>query len=255
MLNFAYSTINWGDTTDLAKAFAEIRETGWHAVELFGHSLDWMGTPRRLKSLLDKEGLKAATIFASVDLPASERQINLHKNKLDYAAEIGATAYGLVGAGRPRARPPTAEEIADLAHLCDEVAAYGDSVGVVTAYHPHTRCTIQYQHEIDQLVSQTKHLQLCLDVSHIALVSEDPLAHLRKYKDRLGYVHLKDWGNGDFVELGLGTIGIDFDACLKELQNQNFAGWVVLEQSLSEVSAAHSAKLNADYLAKLGYTI
>jgi len=255
MLHFAYSTINWGDTTDLAKAFAEIRDTGWHAVELFGHSLDWMGTPKRLKSLLDDNGLKAATIFASVDLPSSEKQIGIHKNKLDYAAEIGATAYGLVGAGRPRARPPTADEMSDLAKLCDEVAAYGEKVGVIAAYHPHSRCTVQYAHEIDHLMSLTQHLTLCLDVSHIALVSEAPLHHLRKYKDRLGYVHLKDWGNGDFVELGHGTLGIDFDACLKELEKQNFAGWVVLEQSLSEISAAHSAQLNSDYLTKLGYTI
>ena len=52
MLNFAYSTINWGDTCHLPSAFDEIRSTGWHAVELFAHSLEWLGTPRRMKSLL-----------------------------------------------------------------------------------------------------------------------------------------------------------------------------------------------------------
>lgn len=252
-LPFAYSTINWGDYCDLAAALGEIRQTGWHAVELFAHSLEWLGTPKRCRALLGD--LQAATIFGSVDLPASERQRTIHKNRIDYCAEIGATAYGLVGAGRPRARPPTEAEIRDLANLCDDLAEHGTAIGVAVAYHPHTRCTIQYEHEIDQLMAFTQYLTLCLDVSHIALVGEDPLTHLRKYRDRLGYVHLKDWGNGDFVELGRGTIGIDFVACLKELEQQSFKGWVVLEQSLSEESAMASAKINADFLLKQGFAI
>ena len=33
-LRFAYSTINWGTTPDLAAVATEIRESGWGAVEL-----------------------------------------------------------------------------------------------------------------------------------------------------------------------------------------------------------------------------
>ena len=251
-LRFAYSTINWGEYGDLAQMLDEIRQTGWRAVELFAHSLEWMGLPDRLKSLLGP--LAAATLFGSVELPSSERQRVIHKNRIDYCAAVGASAYGLVGAGRPRARPPTLEEVRDLAQLCDDLAAHGKTQGVTVAYHPHSRCTIQYEHEIDQLMSLTQHLTLCLDVSHIALVGEDPVAHLRKYHDRLGYVHLKDWGAGDFVEMGLGTLGLDFGACLHELERQAFGGWVVVEQSLSEVSAKHSAQINASYLKGLGYS-
>jgi inosose dehydratase len=253
MIKFAYSTINWGDTCDLRAAFDEIRQTGWGAVELFGHSLEWLGTPRRLAGLF--EGLKPATLFGSVDLPSSDRQRTIHKNRIDFCAEIGATAYGLVGAGRPRSRPPNDAEMRDLADLCDDLAAHGAALGVAVAYHPHTRCTVQYEHEIDQLMALTKHLTLCLDVSHIAVVGEDPLAHIRKYRGRIGYLHLKDWGQGDFVELGRGIINIDFAACLRELEAQQFGGWVVIEQSTSEVSARHSAELNAAYLKGLGYAI
>ncbi len=100
----------------------------------------------------------------------------------------------------------------------------------------------------DALMTETKTLTLCLDVSHIALVGEDPLAHLRKYRERLGYVHLKDWGRGEFTELGQGTLGIDFVACLRELESQQFAGWCVVEHSVSAVSTLHSAQMNAAYL-------
>lgn len=60
--------------------------------------------------------------------------------------------------------------------------------------------------EIDALMNETQVLKLCLDVSHIALVGEDPVAHLRKYRKRLGYVHLKDWVRGEFVDMGQGTL-------------------------------------------------
>jgi inosose dehydratase len=252
-LRFAYSTINWGDTCHLPTTFDEIRRTGWHAVELFAHSLEWMGTPRRMKTLLGD--LTPATLFGTVDLPSSERQLTIAKNRIDYCAEIGATAYGLVGAGRPRSRPPTDAEICELAGLCEEMAAHGANVGVTVAYHPHTRCTIQYEHEIDRMLEVTQHLTLCLDVSHVALVGEDPVVQLNKYANRLGYIHLKDWGRGDFLELGRGDIGIDFPACLRTLEAQNFKGWIVVEQSTSEVSAEHSAEINARYLTAAGYAI
>ena len=44
---------------------------------------------------------------------------------------------------------------------------------------------------------------------------------IEHYWDRLGYIHLKDWGHGKFRELGQGTIGIDFAAILADLVERN----------------------------------
>jgi inosose dehydratase len=253
VLRFAYNTINWGDTCDLAAAFAEIQQAGWKAAELFGHTLDWLGTPSHLKTTLN--GLIPATLFASVDLPSSERQRTVHKRRIEYAAEIGAENYGLVGGGRMRTRPPSAAEIHDLADLCEDLAKYSASLGVVVAYHPHTGCTVETEGEIDALMNDTQALTLCLDASHIALVGEDPVSHLRKYRARTGYIHLKDWTKGAFTEMGRGTIGIDFPAILLELEQQQFKHWVVIEQSRSDVSPFRSAQINADYLRSIGYQI
>ncbi len=99
----------------------------------------------------------------------------------------------------------------------------------------------------------TEKLTLCLDASHIALVEEDPVAHLRKYRERTSYIHLKDWARGKFVEMGQGTINIDFAAFLGELDAMSFPGWVVIEQSRSDVSPRESARVNAEYLRALGY--
>ena len=253
MMRFAYSTINWGTKCDLAAACREMRDSGWAAVELFDHSLDWLGTTDHLRGLLD--GLQVATFFGAVDVPSSREQITIHKNRIDYAALMGAEMYGLVGGGRLRWRPPTAAEYSDLAATCEELAVYAADKGIGIAYHPHTACTIETEEEIDILLNETQRTVLCLDVSHVALVDEDPVMQLRKYRERIGYVHMKDWAKGKFVELGEGSIGIDFPACLAELAAWSFEGWIVLENSRSDVSPAHSAQFNADYLRGLGYTL
>jgi inosose dehydratase len=250
-LRFAYSTINWGATCNLPAALADIRESGWGAVELFGHSLDLLGTPKSLGA--DLAGLIPATLFAGVELPDSELQRTKLRNQIRFASEIGAEAFGLVGGGRLRWRPPTMEEYAELASLCEGLAVFGRELGVIVSYHPHVACTIETSAEIDLLVNQTSELKLCLDASHIALVGEDPLSVLDTYWDRLGYIHLKDWGRGKFAELGRGTIDIDFPGILEELRRRAFTGWVVLEQSQSDVSPLESARINAAYLTGIGY--
>src|SRR5260370_17043788 len=111
-LRFAYSTINWGTKPDLAATFKDIRDIGWQAVELFDHSLDWLGTPDYLSGLLD--GLKVATSFGGVEVPVSAESMTIHKRRIDYAALFGAEMYGLVASGRFRTPPPSAHESKNL---------------------------------------------------------------------------------------------------------------------------------------------
>jgi inosose dehydratase len=175
------------------------------------------------------------------------------RHEIAYAAEVGAAHYGLIGGTRLRDRPPSAEEEASLAAFCEELARFGESVGVQVAYHPHVACTVETEAEIDRLLDATQALTLCLDISHIALVDEDPLAHWAKYGSRTSYVHLKDWARGKFVDIGDGTLNIDFAGFLAALDAVAFPGWVVVEQSRSDISPRHSAEANAAALRRLGY--
>ena len=253
MVQFAYSTINWGPTCDLPVALSEIRQTGWGAVELYQHALDWLGPPSVVREQLD--GLQVATLFGSVTLPVDERQRTTQKRRIDYAAEIGATAYGIGGGQRLRQRSPNDAEYAELSRCFEELAIYAADKGVAVSYHPHTGWTVETSEEVDRLLAGTRALRLCPDASHIALVDEDPIETLHRFWDRIGYIHLKDWARGKFVELGRGTIGIDFPTLLRDLDDRGFAGWVVIENSRSDVSPATSARINADYLTGLGHRI
>ncbi len=253
-LKFAYSTINWSTKPDLATMFAEIRAAGWQAVELFDHSLDWLGTPDSLREQLG--GLRVATLFGGLELPIDQAQIAIHKRRIDYAALFHADAYGLVGGGRLRMRPPSDAEYAALAGACEELAVHGAQHGIEIGYHPHTGCTIETGEEIDILLKHTRLTKLCLDSSHIALVEEDPVTQIRHYAQRLSYVHVKEWALGKFVELGRGRLPLlDHPAFFAALEEMKFEGWVVVENSRSDVSPAESARINAEYIRGLGYDL
>lgn len=252
-LRFAYSTINWGAQCDLPAALEDIRSTGWGAVELFGHSLDLLGTPNYLRRQLG--ALEVATLFSGIEIPNSANQLTTQHRRIEFAAEAGASSYGLVGGGRLRWRPPSDDEYTQLADICEELSVFSEEIGVGIGYHPHVGCTIETSEEIDKLVARSASTRLCLDASHIALAGEDPIPVLDRYWDRLEYVHLKDWGRGKFQELGRGTIGIDFAGILSHLVERRFSGWVVLEQSQSDLNPRESARINAEYLDNLGYDI
>jgi inosose dehydratase len=253
MLAFAYSTINWGETPDMAAMLSEIGAEGWRAVEVFAQPLNWLGPHTDLIAQLRENRLRAATFFGGVEIPGDAGQPVRHRRRIDYAAATGADTYGIAGGGRRRQSAPTADEFRALAGLLEDLAAYGADRGVEVAYHPHVGTTIETEEETDRLLDATHLLRLCLDVSHVALVGENPVRQLRRYRERLGYVHLKDWGRGNFTELGRGTIGMDFPEILGELEAWDFPGWVVVEQSRSDVSPAASLAINTAYLRDRGY--
>lgn len=123
--------------------------------------------------------------------------------------------------------------------------------GLRTVIHHHCAGYVETPAEIDQLLSLTDPslVGLVLDMGHYMFGGGDPLSALKKHRDRIWHIHFKDchpviaeksrkegWdyfksvGNGVFCELGKGSV--DFPAIVKELQKQNYSGWIVVEQDV-----------------------
>jgi inosose dehydratase len=62
-------------------------------------------------------------------------------------------------------------------------------------------------------------------------MGEDAVAQLEKYRDRLAYVHLKDWTKGKFCLMGQGSVGLDFRSIRETLNAIGYQGWVMGELS------------------------
>ena len=136
----------------------------------------------------------------------------------------------------------TTQKVAEIAR-----AAYG----LTLTFHPETDSHVQYEHQIEALLSDTDPdlISLCLDIGHHANCGGDPIAFMRKHHQRIPYVHLKTIeaavqakvraegipftpavSMGLFCEPSEGAI--DFIALRDVLREIEYDGWVTVEQDM-----------------------
>jgi inosose dehydratase len=65
--------------------------------------------------------------------------------------------------------------------------------GVQAVFHPHADSLVGTQPQVERFLADTdpESVSLCLDTGHIAYYDGDNAALVRKYPDRIGYLHLK----------------------------------------------------------------
>jgi inosose dehydratase len=68
-----------------------------------------------------------------------------------------------------------------------------DEFDVKLVFHPHADSHVDTQPRVERFLTDTDpaHVQLCLDTGHIAYCGGDNLEIIRRFPERIGYVHLK----------------------------------------------------------------
>ena len=141
--------------------------------------------------------------------------------------------------------------------------------GLRTVFHPHCAGYVETAAEVNTLMARTDPdlIGLCLDTGHYRFGGGDPIHAFDRHAARVWHVHFKDchpdiatrsrregWnyfesvGKGVFCELGRGDV--DFPAFLVALQEQDYNGWIVVEQDVlpGMGSPYESAERNLCYL-------
>jgi inosose dehydratase len=97
-------------------------------------------------------------------------------------------------AGRSGAAP----RLRDWSAMVESLAEAGDRAaarGIRAVVHPHSGGYIEFEDEIELVLEHTG-LGLCLDTGHALYAGSDPAALIRRYRERLEHVHLKDLSSG-----------------------------------------------------------
>jgi len=149
-------------------------------------------------------------------------------------------------------RAPRLED-ADWAGMMDTIRAIAtvarDEFGVRAVIHPHAGGYIEFADEIERVVRDIdpELAGLCLDTGHMAYAGMDPVAGLRRYWERLDYIHFKDIDPGVFsrvmgerirffdacgqgVMCPIGRGNIDYVAIRALLSELGYAGYITIEQ-------------------------
>jgi inosose dehydratase len=276
------------------------KQTPWDRFldELAGVGYEWLELgpygylptdPARLSDELDRRGLTVAGgtmhgesgLHRRGDWPAIEA-------KTRKVAELTAAVGGrhLVFVPVPGYRDDTTgaylepaeltgEEWTTMVRAADELGRIvaGD-YGVALQFHPHADSHVETQDQTERFLADTdpRYVNLCLDTGHLAYRGADSVELIRRYPERIGYVHIKqmdpdvvaraereDLAFGQAVALGASCeppAGLpdvpSVVAALSELDTEMF---VVVEQDMYPVDFDVPAPIAArtrDYLRTVG---
>ncbi|MFE9029391.1 TIM barrel protein [Streptomyces iakyrus] len=161
--------------------------------------------PQRLRGELDARGLKVSggTAFGALHRPEAWDETLAHVRRV--AALTAATGAHHLVFIPPMYRDERTGAFTESPELtAGQWAGFGraaDRLGrllleeydVRLVVHPHADSHIQTQAEIERLLNGTdsRYTNLCLDTGHVAYGGGDNLDLIRRFGERVGYVHIK----------------------------------------------------------------
>lgn len=248
--HLAYSTYRWHDP-DLERELAELREAGFTGWET-RHSLDWLGSARRVRRICEKIGIETAAVCGpNASLSTTDPSHQISKRRIEFASDLEVSVFMVKGPGRLEHKT-TDEDLDRMAAVYEDLAVYAAPLGVIVTFHPHTRHLVDSADEWKRFMSRLHHCRLCLDMSHAVHWGYDPVAAVRDYQDRIAYVHLHDYKLKQNVELGEGLM-CDYPAFLETLADIGYKGWVTVCSGETERTEKDKIRISRDYLRSIGY--
>jgi inosose dehydratase len=283
-ISIGTASVNWGfdplytwvRTPSFERMLDEMAQAGYEGTEI---SYNFPEDATSLAAQLQKRHLRPAATFHAVNLRRRENHAAALKGTMRIAARLHAlgsrvlilsdevSPQRIAIAGRVRRADEldvdSWQAMADGLRMISEALA---ATGMQAVFHPHVGTYVETAHEIERLCELTENssMGLCPDTGHLAYAGADAAEIFLRYRDRIGYVHLKDVDPktldrvradridfttavrlGLFVELGRGAVPIA--RILGCLRDAGYAGWIIIEQDAPSNPFA-SAKANRDYL-------
>jgi inosose dehydratase len=229
-----------GSTDDILDAIAA---AGYEGIEITDTMIGpYAGEPERFAAALDRRGLTlVAFAWASptgfTDPDEAEQDVERAMPWLDFAGRFGGAAFSL-GSATAHRGGTAAAGIDCAATIYNAIGERGRGMGVPVAVHPSSHhgsvLTVldEYQRLMDRL--EPGLVAWVPDTGHILKGGMDVRDALRRWRDRIAYVHLKDaTADGRWKLMGEGEVGIEaVIACLHD--ELGFDGWLVGEEEAPE---------------------
>ena len=261
-IKFGYAAITWG--ANVTQAIEDIGAVGFRGIQLRSEAFAQFGDrPAALKELLDRHRLTMAVLSSgnlSIDPAKEESEIATHVSHAKFVKAVGGEYLQVIDE-RPKGRPIVADDYRRLGRLLTKLGQRTADAGVPLVYHHHMNSLGEKPDEVAAVLdaADRRHVSVLFDIAHYQQAGGDPIAAIRKYREWITVLHLKDVRSGpggsggaggyQFVELGRGRV--DVPGVFKALDDIAFAGWAIVE--LDRVPDAsrtpkEAAETNKQYL-------
>lgn len=236
---------------NLETAMADIAAAGYESVEIFdGDLLEYEGKEAELQGLLDKYHLTLKGVYAACNFIYDEilpEEMDRLKRAALFAKKFGATEIPL-GGGAVRYDGIRESDYVKLGEALEKVRRMAEELGMRASFHPHMGSLVESPEQLEKVLKWTS-IPLCPDCAHVKSGGGDPYEIVKRYIDRIYYIHLKDvTEDGMFCPLGVGTI--DFDPIMKALKESSIDVDLAIECDGWSGDPKEGAATTAAYLKK-----
>lgn len=248
----------------LEQSFKECKFLGYDYVENFAFIRDYYHeNPQELVDLQKQYNVELVNLYGHFNFDV-EASLETAKKQVEFLAAVGGKWYncqnGSFGDDGPTERPTNPEMIDKMCEIVNRLGEYAKKLGVTVCFHPHYNTCVFWQSDIDYFAEHTNpdYVSFCFDTAHTTLAGMDPVALVRQYGSRIGYMHLKDVDTyalskaegsekmASFRALGHGTV--DFPAIKAALEEVGYDGVLCVELDRPEVCNFHSAEVSRIYI-------
>jgi sugar phosphate isomerase/epimerase len=226
-----------------------VRECGFSAVEVTSLEVDTFGLDH-VRAALAETGLKCACLihmdfFAETDHEKHERIVINAQHKIIAAKELGAKHVMLGLMAQPDAEQHSNEELREsLMRNIRPIAVFGkeQDISVSVEDTPEIRLPLSNSGDLKTVLDSIPELSLTFDTGNMIHGGDDPEHFYQELKGHISYVHLKDMeytedysageltADGRFITAAIHGKGIiDFENILRELRQDGYDGWLMLE--------------------------
>jgi inosose dehydratase len=264
-IQIGYAAITWKENDN--QAIEDISAVGYPGIQLRANVLGEYPDPHALKDVLAKHHLTFVALSsgdASLDPAVEKKSLDMHSAHARYLHQAGGKYLQVIGTFAQKSY--TQSDYKREGMLLTEIGKRAADYGIQTGFHNHMESIGQNPEQVEAILdaADPRYVKLELDTGHYQQGGGDPAEAIRKYHDRLLFLHLKDvepaaTKNGyQFVELGQGRV--NFVAIFDALRATNFRGWGVVELDGERTgvnrSPKESAEMSKDYLIhKLGVQV
>jgi inosose dehydratase len=241
-IRFGYAAITWGGND--VQAIKDVGEVGFRGIQLRSPILkDFGDKPKALADLLKQHKLQFVALSGGGprgNTYNDAEEIATQVKHASFMRDAGGLYLQMTDSARPKDRKPESKDFKTLGRLLTEIGKRTTDLGISMAYHNHMGSLGEGPDEVDALMdaADPRYVKLLLDVAHYAQGGGDPVRAIRKYRDRILFLHIKDVqtteGSGEggaspyrFVELGRGRV--DLPAVFAALKEIKFRGWAIVE--------------------------
>ncbi len=227
-MRFAHQTNTWGGVVghpagvtspkDLyyltpgsdREAIEDIAAAGYEGFEIFdGNLLRYRDQPDALQDLMRASDLELVAVYSGAAFIYAD-SLPDEMARIEIAARLGVrhgARFLVVGGGAVRADGVRESDYAALAGALDRVCDLVEGLGLRPAYHPHLGTIGESGEQLDRILSLSR-IPLCPDTAHVVAGGADVVDVVRRYRDRIEYIHFKDWDGSRFVPLGEGSVDV-----------------------------------------------